>query len=108
MDNAFNYTLAFGIATEEAYPYTGKDGKCSYESSQSSFKNAGFADVPANQASQMLSALSRQPVAVAIQADTMGFQFYKKGVFTGKGLFGECGTNLDHGVLAAGFGVDDG
>lgn len=44
-----------------------------------------------------------QPVAVAVEADSLGFQLYKKGVFSGK-----CGTDLNHGVLAVGYGTLDG
>ena len=49
----------------------------------------------------MMTALSMQPVSVAIQADQMDFQLYKSGVFTGK-----CGTTLDHGVVLVGYGTD--
>jgi hypothetical protein len=41
-----------------------------------------------------MEAVASQPVAIAIEADQVGFQLYKSGVFNGK-----CGTNLDHGVL---------
>jgi C1A family cysteine protease len=51
----------------------------------------------------MMNALSKQPVSIAIQADQKDFQLYKSGVFTGA-----CGVNLDHGVLAVGYGSLDG
>ena len=49
------------------------------------------------------AAVAKNPVSVAIQANQLGFQLYKKGVFSGK-----CGTKLDHGVLAVGYGALDG
>merc|ERR1719389_1362405 len=50
-----------------------------------------------------MSALNQQPVSIAIEADQMSFQMYAGGVLTGN-----CGTNLDHGVLAVGYGTDGG
>merc|ERR1712224_214056 len=45
------------------------------------------------------SALQTGPVSVAIEADQMAFQLYSGGI-----LKSGCGTNLDHGVLAVGYG----
>jgi C1A family cysteine protease len=47
----------------------------------------------------MMLAVSKQPVAIAIEADQREFQLYKSGVFTGA-----CGVKLDHGVLLVGYG----
>merc|ERR1712167_67605 len=57
----------------------------------------------ANDESALATAVSQQPVSVAIQADQTSFQFYSSGVLTAS-----CGTSLDHGVLAVGYGEDDG
>jgi cathepsin L len=43
-------------------------------------------------------------VSVAIEADKISFQQYQSGVITGN----ECGDQLDHGVLAVGYGSIDG
>merc|ERR1719420_1420175 len=51
----------------------------------------------------MTEAVSQQPVSIAIEADQRAFQLYNSGVFTGT-----CGTKLDHGVLAVGYGTMDG
>ena len=55
---------------------------------------------PANNENALLNAVASQPVSVAIDAGGSDFQFYSSGVFTGA-----CGTSLDHGVTAVGYGV---
>lgn len=54
----------------------------------------GYVDVPPNNETALKIAASINPVAIAIEADKMGFQFYRSGVYDG-----ECGEELDHGVL---------
>ncbi len=48
-----------------------------------------------------MSAVAQQLVSIAIQANQLAFQSYSSGVLTGR-----CGQNLDHGVLAVGYGTD--
>jgi len=50
------------------------------------------------------AAVAGQPVSVAIEADKAVFQHYTTGVLTNDA----CGSALDHGVLAVGYGVDNG
>merc|ERR1711943_162841 len=54
-------------------------------------------------ADQLRAALANGPVSVAIEADQMAFQGYTGGVITSG-----CGTQLDHGVLAVGYGSENG
>ena len=61
------------------------------------------ADVKASSSSALVAALAKQPVAVAIDANSLGFRFYSSGVYDGA-----CGNDLDHGVLAVGYGKQKG
>ncbi|RYR70400.1 hypothetical protein Ahy_A03g016893 isoform B [Arachis hypogaea] len=104
MDNAFKFIIQNkGLTTESNYPYTASDGTCNTKAeSNHAASIKGFEDVPANSESALLKSVANQPVSVAIDASDFGFQFYSGGVFTGS-----CGTSLDHGVTAVGYGVSD-
>ncbi|KAH6816170.1 senescence-associated gene 12 protein [Perilla frutescens var. frutescens] len=101
MDYAFQYIISNkGLTTESNYPYEGVDGTCNTKKASSdAAKITGYEDVPANSESGLLKAVANQPVSVAIDASGSDFQFYSSGVFTG-----QCGTELDHGVTAVGYG----
>merc|ERR1719183_1216080 len=103
MDDGFKYIESKGDSLESEYPYTGKTGKCIQSKVKSVVKVTGFKDVAPKNEAQLMAAVAQQPVSVAIEADQSGFQFYKSGVFSGK-----CGTKLDHGVLAVGYGTQGG
>ena len=47
-----------------------------------------------------IKAVANQPVSVSIDANNGHFMFYAGGIYTG-----ECGTDLDHGVTAVGYGT---
>jgi C1A family cysteine protease len=103
MDYGFEYIISNGgLCSEAEYPYQGVDGTCDKSCSIVS-KIKSYKDVSQNDQTALQAAVAMQPVSVAIEADQMGFQFYSKGVFSGA-----CGTNLDHGVLAVGYGTQDG
>ncbi|KAK6128698.1 hypothetical protein DH2020_037548 [Rehmannia glutinosa] len=104
MDYAFQFIISNGgMDTEDDYPYRGFDGKC-----DPGRKNAkvvsidGYEDVPQDEKA-LQKALAHQPVSVAIEASGRALQLYSSGVFTG-----ECGTELDHGVVAVGYGTENG
>ena len=102
MDYAFQYIKTAPLELESNYPYTsgaGRVSSCNYNKSKGVGTVSAFTDV-AHTASQMRAAINMQPVSVAIEADQMAFQSYTSGVITSG-----CGTNLDHGVLAVGYGT---
>jgi C1A family cysteine protease len=100
MDYGFTWISKNGICTENDYRYAGRDQSCKKgcKPVQGS-KISGYKDVDQGSESQLQTALSQQPVSVAIEADQSAFQFYSGGVFSAA-----CGTQLDHGVLAVGYG----
>ena len=107
MDNAFQYAIDNGMCSESAYPYTsgaGVVGSCKSSSCSSVATMSGCADVSPNNQVVLKTAVSMGPVSIAIEADTAVFQSYSSGVITSA----KCGTTLDHGVLIAGYGVEDG
>jgi len=100
MDSAFKYVQANGLCSESAYPYVARNEACKSSSCTASTdsKIGGYKDVAHNENS-LGAAVDVQPVSIAIEADQSGFQLYKSGIFCGT-----CGTSLDHGVLAVGYG----
>jgi C1A family cysteine protease len=103
MDDAFQYIINNkGITTESNYHYTAQDGTCNAaKAKQVAAKVASFTDVTPNSEADLIAAIAQQPVAVAVEADQNSFQLYAGGVMTAA-----CGANLDHGVLAVGYGKD--
>jgi C1A family cysteine protease len=105
MDDAFQYVMANGIETEDAYPYTAEDGTCVYDKSKVVFTNKNYTDVAENDLDALAAAVAQQPVSVAVEADQDCFQYYSGGVMNNAE---DCGTSLDHGVLAVGYGTTQG
>lgn len=105
MDYAFEFIIQNGgIDTEKDYPYKGADGRCDEGRKENSKVVVidDYQDVPTQSESSLMKAVTKNPVSVAIEAGGRDFQHYQGGVFTGP-----CGTELDHGVLAVGYGTDD-
>ena len=89
--------------TEADYPYLGYDSTCQYVKAKTvGWTLNGFENVATNNAEALKTALADGPTTVAIEADTFVFQFYSGGILNSK----SCGTNLDHAVVAVGYGVD--
>jgi KDEL-tailed cysteine endopeptidase len=101
MDSAFEYIIDHGLCTENEVPYTASDGICKTCTKPSVTASSCVDVTPRNQL-HLKEAVSRGPVAIAIEADTSVFQLYKSGVVSST----RCGTSLDHGVLIVGYGTE--
>ena len=60
-----------------------------------------YRDVSTDNEQTLMSSVARQPVSIAIETDQYSFQLYSSGVF-----IASCGTHLDHGVSAVGYGSE--
>jgi hypothetical protein len=106
MDNAFSFAKKTSICTESSYPYKATGGTCQESSCSVGIPQGGvtgYTDVSKDSEQALMEALGQQPVSIAIEADQSSFQMYKSGVLTNS-----CGSSLDHGVLAVGYGTDSG
>jgi len=104
---AFQYILwQGGIATSQAYPYTGRDGKCRYNSSMPGAKLSNEVNITQGSEVELLDAIkTKGPVSVAYQVSG-DFRNYKSGVYDST----QCRKgpkDVNHAVLAVGSGATD-
>ncbi|MGH0130111.1 UNVERIFIED_CONTAM: hypothetical protein FKN15_006172 [Acipenser sinensis] len=95
-----------GITTAESYrPYLGQNGFCHYNQSQLSAKVKSYTNVTSGDLEALkLDIFKNGPVAVSIDAAHKSFLFYSSWVYYEP----QCGNtvnDLDHAVLAVGYGV---
>nr|KJB82995.1 hypothetical protein B456_013G224100 [Gossypium raimondii] len=77
-----------GLDTEEAYPYTAKDGKCKFSPENVGVQVIDSVNITLGAEDELKHAVALvRPVSVAFQVIT-SFRFYKTGVFTSD----KCGT----------------
>jgi len=104
MDYAFEYIEKNkGIDTEASYPYraTGPN-RCAFKPADVGATITSYHDIPSGSESALQTGVDKQPVSVAIDAGHNSFQLYKSGVYYEPAC---SSTQLDHGVLAVGYGT---
>jgi len=107
MDQAFDYIKKNGgIDTEKSYPYTAEDGQCKFNANAIGARLTSHKDIPSgNEAALKKAVATIGPISVAIDASADSFQSYTSGVYDEP----DCSsTMLDHGVLAVGYGTENG
>ena len=117
MELGFDYIVNNNICSEKEYPYKSAVNNCNrnncnknmkYSNTQrlqQTFNNIkGCYSIPENDNNLLKKALLMNSISVAIEADSIYFQHYKSGVID---TYEKCGTNINHGVLLVGYGVED-
>ncbi|CDP03083.1 unnamed protein product [Coffea canephora] len=96
-----------GLDTEEAYPYTGVDGLCKYSSQNVGVHVLDSVNITLGAEDELKYAVGTvRPVSVAFEV-VNGFRFYKGGVYTSN-TCGSAPMDVNHAVLAVGYGVENG
>lgn len=95
---AFEYVMDYGIMGAQSYPYMGREGQCRYD------ERGVVADIleyhMVHQYEQaLIESIEYGPVSVAIHSAPI--QHYVSGIFNEA-----CDGNVDHAVLAVGYGPD--
>nr|XP_002130541.1 cathepsin L1-like isoform X1 [Ciona intestinalis]XP_026693026.1 cathepsin L1-like isoform X1 [Ciona intestinalis] len=108
-DWAFAYiNQVGGIESETNYPYEAKNDVCRFNVSEVAATLTGCVDITPDSETQLEKAVgSIGPVSVLIDASHISFQLYGSGIYYEQ----QCSSSpasLDHGVLAVGYGADNG
>jgi len=107
MDSAFKYIIDnHGIDTEASYPYkaTGPNA-CRFSAAHVGATLTTYHDVPSGSEAKLQESVAAGPTSVAIDASHRSFQLYHSGVYNEPAC---SSTQLDHGVLAVGYGEQSG
>ncbi|XP_056402495.1 cathepsin S-like isoform X2 [Hyla sarda] len=102
MTQAFQYVIDNnGIDSDSSYPYHATDGKCKYNPSTKAASCTKYTEVePGTEENLKQVVATVGPVSVAIDARHPAFYLYKDGVYDDA----SCTQNVNHGVLAVGYG----
>ena len=98
--SVMDYVSDHGLCTEEDYPYKGVDQDCHEDVCTVAVKSASKVLLPQQDEVSLANAVALTPVSVVLDANQ--FQFYKQGIIN------RCSENINHAVLAVGYGEEEG
>ena len=102
MTYGFQYAHDHPMCTQDQYPYAGVDQTCQSDSAgkcEGGVQAQKYVEVQENSKNSFYTALAQQPLAIGVCAEGLAWQFYFRGIVRWL-----CGSCLDHGVLAVGYG----
>jgi hypothetical protein len=80
MVNIYDYLKTNKAQPWDTYPYEAKIGTCRYSSSKGVVGVKSYVNLPAKNPQALMDAVSKQPVAIALNSRSSDFFFYKSGV----------------------------
>ncbi|XP_030639656.1 cathepsin S [Chanos chanos] len=103
MTRAFKYVIDNrGIESDSSYPYVGVQQQCHYDPSQRAANCSSYNFVAQGDEQALKEAIATiGPISVAIDATRPQFILYRSGVYSDP----TCTQNVNHGVLAVGYGT---
>ena len=94
-----------GIDTEASYPYRAEDQKCRFKAADVGSTCSKYTDITSDDEQALTEAIANVgPISVCIDASHASFQMYHSGVYYEPAC---SQTELDHCVLAVGYGTND-
>ncbi|KAM6910416.1 uncharacterized protein FYW49_012343 [Xenentodon cancila] len=103
MHYAFMYVIENqGIDSDASYPYAGQDQDCRYKAMYRATNCSAYNFLPEGDEGALKEAIATiGPISVAIDARRPRFAFYRSGVYDDP----TCTQNVNHAVLAVGYGT---
>ncbi|XP_027869192.1 cathepsin S-like [Xiphophorus couchianus] len=106
MSRAFQYVIDNqGIDSDQSYPYMGQDQACQYNPAARAANCSQYNFLSQGDEQALKEGIATiGPISVAIDARRPRFAFYRSGVYDDA----SCTQNVNHAVLAVGYGTLDG
>lgn len=100
--NAFDYIKTDDLCTQSYYPYTGTKDFCKeWLYCHTSFMIKSYQSIPQRSKLAIYTALSQQPISVAVDANSTAWQFYQSGIMN----LG-CDQDVNHALTAVGYDTE--